>query len=132
MNHQTLTMLEGRDWGPPTHSSSLVHRCHELRHVPISSLDAEGLRMLIGQNIGLRWLMPLAVAMLEDEPFVSGDFYPGDLLAAVLRADPDWYAQEPEMAARVRGIAEGVRGRLEEMSKGERKELGKVLEGWIR
>lgn len=132
MNEKTLTMLEGRDWGPPTHSSSLVRRCHELRHVPIGSLDAEGLRMLIGQNIGLSWLMPLAVAMLEDEPFVSGDFYEGDLLAAVLRADPSWYAQTPDIAARVRAIAEDVRGRLGERSTGERRELGKVLEGWGR
>lgn len=98
---QSLTSLEKEDWGPPTYPSHLVVTCHRLRDVPFGSLDIEGLRILIGQNIGLTWLVPLAVAKLEDDPFLSGDFYPGDLLKNVLRADPAFYEKLPVMVERV-------------------------------
>jgi CDI immunity proteins len=40
--------------------------------------------MLIGQKEGLDALVPLALERLEADPLAEGDYYPGDLLAAVL------------------------------------------------
>ena len=51
--------------------------------VPVRELTTENLRILIGQQIGLECLVPLALDALEQSPFESGDYYPGDLLTVV-------------------------------------------------
>ena len=87
--------LENSFWGDPEYNSHLVVSCHRLRKVPLKNLDAENLRMLIGQKIGLKYLVPLAIDFLEKDPFCSGDFYNGALLAVVLSIENDyWYESE--------------------------------------
>jgi len=62
--------------------------------------------VLIGQNIGLRWLIPLALERLIEDPLAEGDFFPGDLLCAVLRADEDYWRANPRLHSTVASIAE--------------------------
>jgi hypothetical protein len=83
--------LEKTDWGPPTFDSSLVRRCHALRKKAVDEFTVEDLRIMIGQQISLEFLFPLAVNVIEANPLAEGDYYPGDLLASVLRVDKaDW------------------------------------------
>lgn len=84
---QTLDELEGDTWGPPGFDSHLVQETHRLRSIPIGELTVENLRLLLGQQIGTPWLVPLALAQLVDDPLAMGDFYPGDLLTSVLGTD---------------------------------------------
>lgn len=90
----TLMELEG-DWGEPNFGTHLVTTCHELRKKPISSFTVEDLRIMIGQDIGLDYLIPLALETLEDNIFSEGDFYCGDLLNAVLSADKEFWKSNP-------------------------------------
>jgi hypothetical protein len=77
-----------------------------LRRKPIGSFSSEELRIMIGQGIGLPWLVPLALEQLETNPLVEGDFFPGDLLASVLRIGPEFWAQEWEWRQRTRALLE--------------------------
>src|SRR6478672_1657976 len=79
---QTLDELEGVEWGPPTFDSSVVTNVHRLRHVPLKQYRLEDLRLMIGQQVGVDYLVPRALDHLEPHPLASGDFYPGDVLAA--------------------------------------------------
>jgi hypothetical protein len=63
----------------------MVLRCHALRKVPLSSLSAGDVRVLLGQEVGTRFLLPIALELLELNPLIEGDYYAGDLLANVLR-----------------------------------------------
>ncbi len=83
----TLTELENEDWGEPQFHSHLVTECHRLRKVPIGNFTPENLRIMIGQNISLKYLVPLAMEVLHRDPLVSGDFYEGDLLRNVIHSD---------------------------------------------
>ncbi len=94
----SLEQLEDDYWGEPTYSSGLVIGCHKYRKVPVNQLGSEGLRLLIGQKIGLEYLVPIAISMLAENPWIRGDYYHGDLLQNVLRIDSsfwnkhqDWY-----------------------------------------
>ncbi|GKX35739.1 MAG: hypothetical protein MnENMB40S_33570 [Rhizobiaceae bacterium MnEN-MB40S] len=58
--------------------------CQRLLRKPIDALSVEELRILIGQDIGLEHLLPIAFALLERNPMVSGDLFDGDLLYAVV------------------------------------------------
>ncbi|MCO1581817.1 contact-dependent growth inhibition system immunity protein [Crossiella sp. SN42] len=104
-----LTELERDDWGPPPpEATRLIARCHQLRRVPLDQLTTEDLRLLIGQHIGLPHLVPLALARLRLDPLLEGDFYPGDLLRAVLRAGAEFWAGHPGWQAEVAAlVAEG-------------------------
>lgn len=105
----TLEELEQSNWGEPTYPSHLVRECHRLRRVQLRLLTIENLRILIGQNIGLPFLMPLALEQLEQNPLAEGDFYPGDLLCETLRVEADFWRAHAEERARLDGIVEGAR-----------------------
>jgi hypothetical protein len=78
----------------PSHGSYLASEMSRLRTVPLNELSVEDLRILIGQSVGLQFLVPIAVEHLEAEPLASGDFYRGDLLRNVTEVpDTFWSSQ---------------------------------------
>ena len=60
--------------------------------------------MLIGQEIGVEHLMPLALEMLRENPLAEGDCYPGDLLVNVLSVTEVFWQQNPDWQAEVASI----------------------------
>ena len=78
--------------------SRLVARHNALLAKLIGEYTVEDLRLMIGQNTGLEYLIPKAIEVLEKDMFVEGDFYPGDLLEKVLSADPKFWNAHPRYA----------------------------------
>jgi contact-dependent growth inhibition (CDI) system CdiI-like immunity protein len=76
---KTLQDLDGQDWGEPTFPSHVVTECHRLHKTQLSDFRVEDLRLMIGQQFCLPYLLPLAIEHLQRAPLVQGDFYPGDL-----------------------------------------------------
>ncbi|MER8029068.1 contact-dependent growth inhibition system immunity protein [Streptomyces bauhiniae] len=98
---RSLEELEGVRWSdPPADSTSLVRSVHNLRKRPIKDLSVEDLRRLIGQNEGLRWLVPVALDYLRrtaPEEAETG-FYDDDLLSAALDVKADFWQDSPDLA----------------------------------
>ncbi|MFD2473016.1 contact-dependent growth inhibition system immunity protein [Amycolatopsis silviterrae] len=85
----SLQQIENSDWGdPPAGATRLIETVHRLRRKPLAQLTAEDVRLLLGQRVGVQFLVPRALAMLEEDPLCEGDLYPGDLLASTLRVPP--------------------------------------------
>ncbi len=103
---QTLEQLDGKDWGEPTYDSYLVATVHRLRRKLIAEFTVEDLRLMLGQNVGVEHLVPSALDHLEQDPFISGDFYPGDLLGVVLSINPGYWRAHPNDAVRIGAISE--------------------------
>jgi hypothetical protein len=59
---------------------------------------------MIGQNIGLEYLVPLAIERLQRDPFAAGDFYPGDFLGNVLAVESSFRQQRPDLRQAVEAI----------------------------
>jgi hypothetical protein len=104
---RSLEEIEDDYWGdPPADATRLISTAHALRRRPIGALDVEGLRLLISQQIGLDALVPLALDHVERDPLAEGDFYPGDLLDALMRRVSETYWQaHQDQRARVRIVA---------------------------
>ena len=102
---RTLQEIEGRDWGEPNYPSHLVRESHRLRRVPIQDFTVEDLRLMIGQDIGTPYLVPLALEQLELNPFAEGDFYPGDLLLSVSRIPAEFWRRHPDLHQRASEVA---------------------------
>ncbi|HKY41903.1 MAG TPA: contact-dependent growth inhibition system immunity protein [Pyrinomonadaceae bacterium] len=109
---KTLEELDGEDWGAPEYPSRLVTNCHRLRRVPLKDFVIEDLRLMIGQQFSLEYLVPVALDRLEDDPFAEGDFYPGDLLNNVLGVSCAFWEQHPESLQRLEHIVEKARAQI--------------------
>lgn len=105
---KSLEQLENDVWAEPAINSTLALECHRLRKVPLSDLSPEDLRMLIGQKIGLIFIVPLALNILEYNPLVSGNLYRGDLLTNVAAIPQEFWEKHPELNNRLVEIAHEV------------------------
>lgn len=105
---KSLQELENCDWGEPMYDSHLVATCHKLRRVPLKLFNTENLRIMIGQNIGLKFLVPLALKHLQAHPLAQGDFYPGDLLVSLLRVETLFWSQNLDYCNEIHQIVHAV------------------------
>jgi len=96
-SNKTLDALEGVKTKILQDDSYLLMTCTRLRVTkPLSEFEIEDLRILIGQSIGLKFLIPLAIEELEKNILAEGHFYEGDLLKFVLMSDVKYWKQEKE------------------------------------
>ena len=102
--NSSLEELENCVWKKPEYNSALITNCHRLRKIPLKDLSIENIRMLVGQKIGLKYLVPLALESLENNYFCSGDFYNGDLLYAVLGIESDYWDKNYALFQRLSAI----------------------------
>jgi hypothetical protein len=80
---KSIEELEGNYWPDDDiddSSSNLERAIYALRKVPLYKLTANNLRILLGQNIGNDYTVPLVLELLRENPFIECEFYPGDLL----------------------------------------------------
>jgi hypothetical protein len=114
---KTLTELEGNDWGEPEFHSSLVIRCHKLRKKPLKEFTVNDLRLLIGQNISLEYLIPIALEYLKEDLLVEGIYYPGDLLSNVLKIKHDFWLENEELKRKMDQLLKEVPTLPEELAR---------------
>jgi hypothetical protein len=86
--------------------TSLVKRARTLLETPIADLGAADVGFLLRQKIGVEILLDRALDLLEVDPLVETEYYPGDLLCAVLRLPPQHFAVDDARGARVAAIAD--------------------------
>lgn len=81
---KSIEQLENDYWPEPIKfTSGLVDNCHKYRKIPINELTIEQLRLLISQQIGLKYIIELGISELDKNILAEGDFYEGDLLIAI-------------------------------------------------
>ncbi|MFF3616657.1 contact-dependent growth inhibition system immunity protein [Streptomyces sp. NPDC002580] len=106
---RSLDELERDHWPPPPPDATrLIATAHALRSRPVGTLTVEDLRLLIGQDIGLAVLLPLAVEVLRGNPLAEGHMYEGDLLRAVLTRTSAVWSAYPDLARQLTFIVGGL------------------------
>ena len=92
---KTLDQIENTVWGEPDYPSYLVITCHQLRKKPLKDFTVEDFRIMIGQNISLDILIPMAFERLKQNIMAEGDCYSGDLLNNILTAESSYWIKNP-------------------------------------
>src|SRR6185437_16227421 len=105
---KSLNQLLGALAKDATDSSALATTCLALYEKPLKDFTVEDLRVMIGQNIGLEFLIPLAVELLRENPFVKGDYYPGDLLSVTMQVEPGFWQTHEDLYWNVAEIVAGL------------------------
>ena len=99
--NKTIEQLEKDKWGEPEFQSHLVVTSHKLRKKKLKDFTVEDLRLMIGQNIGNQFLIPLAINHLRQDINSEGDFYPGDLLKSVLKSETSFWESNQNLKKEV-------------------------------
>ena len=72
--------------------------CHQVLKKPLADIKVEDLRIMINQNVGLNFLIPIALEELSTNILAEGDYYEGDLLTVVLRVNLEyWQANKDQL-----------------------------------
>jgi len=112
---KSLENLEKKDEGIPSPEyTNLVNRVLKLRKVPLTQFSVEDLRLMIGQNEGLSYLITLSLDILKDDLFAEGGFFPGDLLQNVLKVPASFWKEHEELWGTVNAL---IKDRIEDVSK---------------
>ena len=105
--YQSIESLEECDYGnPTTASTALVEKCLSYVKLPVNTLNVEQLRLLIGQEIGLLYLIPLALDELNKNILAEGDMYEGDLLKNITSVPPAFWINNRELYEEVKLLLE--------------------------
>ena len=89
--NKSIEELENVYWPDTNFNSYVVQTSRNARKKPISQLSYEEIRLLIGQKIGLQYLIPIALSIISIDPLIKVYFYEGDLLFQLLMlSDDDW------------------------------------------
>lgn len=114
---KSIESLEKKTW--PALSSDegsyLVKTCNSLRKKQLQDFTTEDLRIMIGQEIGLYFLMLLAIETLTDNLFAEGDMYEGDLLKSVLEVDTKFWDDNKIYWQRLNDLIKNRRQEIKEM-----------------
>jgi hypothetical protein len=71
---------------------------------------------MIGQQIGLKFLIPLALEKLQADLYTEGDFYPGDLLANVLNVNAAFWTENNDPRLQIVQLIERKKEEIKERS----------------
>ena len=87
---------------------------------------------MIGQNISLEFLIPIALEKLEIDPFAEGNLYPGDMLCAVLHSDAHFWTEHNDLTKRIRAIVKSLRNVFSDLEVTEYQEVRSILKSGNR
>lgn len=93
---RTLNELENYP-NTPHYESNLAKRCLELRNKKLKFFSAGDLRIMIGQKESLEYLIPMALEVLAENPFIDSELYYGDLLQQVLSVHKDFWDKNQDL-----------------------------------
>jgi hypothetical protein len=99
---KSLQELEGVDWGDPGSAETpMIGRVLALRRKPLERLSNGEVRLAVGQRVGFPLILALALDRLRADPLIEADYYPGDVLAALVRLDEKDWAGKDDLRARL-------------------------------
>lgn len=105
---KSIENLEKDFWGKaPKNATPLVEKVHRLRTIQIEKLEPKDVRLLIGQRVGLKVLIPIALDILRHDLFVETDFYNGDLLQTMMQVDNEFWIHNKDLKVQLDDLLKG-------------------------
>ncbi len=74
-----------------TDSSPIQLRSYKLYNKKIDAFTLEDIRFMIGQEIGVNYLVNIALDYLKDDIYIETEYYEGDLLNIILLLPPEFW-----------------------------------------
>ncbi|WP_420549752.1 contact-dependent growth inhibition system immunity protein [Curvivirga sp.] len=101
----SLNHILGLDTEKVVFSSDLARKCDDAKRKKIKDLSASEIRLLISQKIGLKYLIPIAVEILEQDILIETEYYKGDLAVALFECNVENLDLDKETKTKIWEIA---------------------------
>ena len=92
-NNKSIEELSGISLGEDNYGSYVVGTATKAVKKPVGELSAEEIRLLIGQRIGVKYLLHRAVLILDKEPLIMTSVFMGDLMMELLRLETEEWSE---------------------------------------
>jgi hypothetical protein len=93
IKNKSICQIEGWDWKGEIitieDDGMTAYRWYKLTQEPIKNLSHADISFLITQEIGLPYLVPVALDILKTDFFIETEYYKGDLVMALLKISDD-------------------------------------------
>ncbi|AOG03953.1 hypothetical protein BSY19_3390 [Bosea sp. RAC05] len=120
----TLEQLTGTDVGSVDEASTnMVGDLIGAWKTPLDQLTGREIRLLISQQDGYPYVLDLVWPMLEDDPLLEAEFYPGDILSSLMRADDTAWRDRPNYKRRLKALYERALRRPDDETEALRESL---------
>ncbi|BDD06802.1 contact-dependent growth inhibition system immunity protein [Aureibacter tunicatorum] len=97
---KSISQLEGWSWNAEVpveeNSSYEEYNFYLLHNKPLKDYYPEDVYFMIGQESGLKFLVPVAIEFVSKDIFFKADDFSGDLLSRLLRVDDSFWERIPE------------------------------------
>lgn len=120
----TLEQLTGTDAGSVDEApTNMVRDLIGAWKTPLDQLTGREIRLLISQQDGYPYVLDLVWPMLEDDPLLEAEFYPGDILSSLMRADDTAWRDRPNYKRRLKALYERALRRPDDETEALRESL---------
>ena len=92
----SLNEIEGFQENLSGLDSGLIEKCMVARSKKLKDLSVDEIRVLLSQLIGLAYIVPLALNIVEQDPLISSGLYSGDLAVSLFNIDEEFWSNNPE------------------------------------
>ena len=105
----SIALLSGDQWrlGPDDIRTNVTITVEAAWHCPIQDLTCEHFRMLVSQQMGMRWISMAVAEFVTLHPKAEVTNYPGEVALLALKALPKIEASNPLAAERLRALDYG-------------------------
>lgn len=88
----------------PKEKLPLLPREKDYSKIPLEEFGTEQLCFMILHGLGLKFLVPMAIEILTENPFAEGENIGYSLIGAVLGIKPSFWRENPELYQKVEEI----------------------------
>lgn len=134
--NKSIEELENDYWKSPLYfPTELVKQIFLLRKKKIISLTSNEIRLLVSQNVGLKYLVPISLKILERNILEESLYFPGDLLISVLRINNTYWNENIQIKKLFVNLIinklSDIKMSFEETDEGESEKIN-LIEDFIR
>lgn len=101
----------------PPYVTPMIERIEAACATPVRDLSVDQIRLLVGQQTGLEFIMPRALYELSKNPLVDASYYQGDLLNACLGVDSEFWMKHEGLWYDLNTIFEALRETMKDIEK---------------
>lgn len=88
----------------PKEKLPLLPREKSFSLISLKDFNIENLRFMIQQGFGWRFLVPMAIEILTENPFADDDRYDGSLFSSILSIKNTFWQENPDLYQKVEEI----------------------------
>ncbi len=105
---KSIEELSGYYWFAPEFESNVVLKSHAMRRKPLAELTRDDIRMGVMQQIGVSYLVPVALEVVERDPYAESQAFPAEITVALLNVPTEFWIAHEDLRNRLQRVYERV------------------------